>query len=187
MDKDELYQKMLSKVIMFLAYKPRTRKEISVRLGRYLKSQKDLDDDIKKEIADRVLDYLVQNKLIDDEEFIKLFIESKTRGKSVLGKKVIQNKLMAKGISKEDATYFVDATVSEEDELNSAVKALISKYKIIAFGGPTPSGAIEAGKYIDKFLSNSKEVYDKMGSFLLSRGFSYSTSRQAVDYLLKRP
>lgn len=181
MDKDKLYQKMLTKVIMFLAYKPRTRKEISVRLGRYLKSQKDLDDDTKQDIIKKIFDYLEENKLIDDEEFIKLFIESKTQGKSVLGKKVIQNKLMAKGISKDDASYFVDATVSEEDELKSAVKALIAKYKIIAFGGPTPSVAVDAEKY------NNKETRDKMGRFLLSRGFSYSISKQAVDYLLKRP
>jgi len=85
------------------------------------------------------------------------------------------------GISKEDATYFVDATVSEEDELNSAVKTLINKYKIITFGGPTPSGAIEAEKY------NNKDTRDHMGRFLLSRGFSYSIAKQAVDYLVKQP
>ena len=181
MDQDELYQKILAKVIMFLAYKPRTRKEIAVRLGRYLKSEKDLDDNTKKELAEKIFNYLEENKLIDDEEFIKLFIESKTRGKSVLGKKVIQNRLMAKGISKEDATYFVDATVSEEDELNSAVKALIGRYKIVAFGGPTPSGAVEAEKY------NTKDMRDHMGRFLLSRGFSYSIAKQAVDYLVKQP
>jgi len=181
MEKDEIFQKMLTKVIMFLGYKPRTRKEVSVRLGRYLKSQKNLDDDAKGEIARKIFEYLEENKLINDEEFIKLFIESKTRGKSVLGKKVIQNKLMAKGISKDDATYFVDATVSEEDELNSAVKALIARFKVVAFGGPVPSGAVEAEKY------NNKEMHDKMGRFLLSRGFSYSIARQAVDYLLKRP
>lgn len=172
MDRDELYQKVLTKVIMFLGYKPRTRKEIAVRLGRYLKSQKGLDDELKKDLTSRVLDYLVQNKLIDDQEYIKLFIESKTRGKSVLGKKVIQNRLMAKGISKEDATYFVDAAVSEEDELNSAVRALVAKYKSVVFGRSTPS---------------SKDTRDHMGRFLLSRGFSYSTAKQAVDYLVKQP
>lgn len=171
MDQAELYQKLLTKVIIFLGYKPRTSKEIAVRLGMYLKSQKDLSDDTKKDITEKIFNYLEENKLINDEEFIKLFIESKTRSKSVLGKRVIQNRLMAKGISKEDATYFVDATVSEEDELNSAVKALIAKYKIVAFGGPT----------------NTKDTRDHMGRFLLSRGFSYSTAKQAVDYLVKQP
>ena len=186
MEKDEIYQKTLTKIIMFLAYKPRTRKEVSVRLEKYLKSQKDLDD-TKKDIAGRILDYLDENKLINDEGFIKLFIESKTQGKGVLGKKVIQNRLMAKGISKDDATYFVDATVSEEDELKSAVKALTGRYKITALGGSVPDSAVEVEKYIDKSLSNTKETRDKMGRFLLSRGFSYSIARQAVDYLLKLP
>ena len=165
MEKDEIYQRTLTKAILFLAYKPRTRKEVSVRLEKYLKSQKDLDD-TKKDIAGRILDYLDENKLINDEEFIKLFIESKTQGKGGLGKKVIQNRLMIKGISKDDATYFVDATISEEDELKGAVKALTGRYKVTA----------EVEKYTDK-----------MGRFLLSRGFSYSIARQAVDYLLKRP
>ena len=74
MEKDEIYQRTLTKAILFLAYKPRTRKEVSVRLGKYLKSQKDLDDNTKKDIAGRILDYLDENKLINDEEFIKLFI-----------------------------------------------------------------------------------------------------------------
>ena len=173
MDKDELYQKMLAKVIVFLAYKPRTRKEISLRLDRYLKSQKALTADTKTEVVDSIFDYLAQNKLIDDEEFIRLFVESKTRGKSVLGKRVIQNKLIAKGISKENAAAFVDGEISEEDELISATNALIGKFKSVDF---------------HDFAKNvSRETHDKMGRFLLSRGFSYSTAKQAVDYLLKRP
>ncbi|MFA5776687.1 MAG: regulatory protein RecX [Patescibacteria group bacterium] len=177
MEKDEIYQKMLTKVIMFLAYKPRTRKEISVRLGRYLKSQKDLDDEIKKDIAYKIFEYLEENKLIDDEEFIKLFIESKTRGKKALGKKAIENKLIAKGIDKEDAGRYINAAINEEDELKAAVRLIERKFGL----------AISTAEALDQNHKGKDDIKTKMGRYLLSRGFSYSISRQAVDYLLKRP
>jgi SOS response regulatory protein OraA/RecX len=173
MDKEELYQKLLTKVIMFLAYKPRTRKEISLRLEKYLTLGKGLSDADRKENTDRIFSYLDENKLIDDREYARLYIDSKTKGKRILGRKSIQNKLMAKGISKDDAAAFIGEAVSEEDELSVAVKALLTKYKI------TDSG--ESAKNI------GKAEYDKMGRFLLARGFSYVTAKQAVDYLLKRP
>lgn len=170
MDNDEIKQKVLSKVLMFLAYRPRTRKEIGQRMGRYLKAQKSLGDEAKEEIARRIFDYLDQNRLVDDEAFAKLFIESKSKGKSVLGKRVILAKLMEKGISKSDAGLYLDVAVSEEDELNNAIKALTNRYKTVTIGGSTPS----------------KEMHDKMGNYLLTKGFSYSTAKQAIDYLLKR-
>ncbi len=178
---DEIRQNILGKVMLFLSYRPRTRKELTQRLGRYLKSKKDLDDGTKEKIAHEVLDYLDHNKLINDEEFAKLFIESRSKGKSVLGKRAILAKLMEKGISKSDAGMYIDATVSEEDELNSAIKALIHKYKVVAFAGPTPGKAVEPQMY------NDPKTRDTMVKFLLTRGFSYDVAREAVDYLLKRP
>lgn len=164
MDSEELKQKILSKVLMFLAYRTRTRKEILQRLEKYLKAEKGLDDGERADLTRYVFDYLEQNKLINDEQFAKLFIESKSKGKKVLGKRMILAKLMEKGISKDDAEMYLETTVSEGDEVEAAVKVLANKYKTSA-------------------------VYDpqKMGRFLLSRGFSYSIVKQAVDYLLKRP
>lgn len=178
---DELKQKILNKVMLFLSYRPRTRKELTQRLGKYLKSEKDLDDEARKNITDWVMDYLDQNKLINDEEFAKLFIESKSKGKSVLGKRAMLAKLMEKGISKSDAGIYIDATVSDEDELITANKALINRYKITAFAGPTPAKAIEPALY------DNLKTRDNMAKYLLTRGFSYEVARQAVDYLLKRP
>lgn len=178
---DATYQKILNKVMLLLSYRPRTRKELTQRLGKYLKSEKPLSDEEKKTVAHQVLDYLDQNKLINDEEFAKLFIESKSKGKSVLGKRAILAKLMEKGISKSDAGMYLDATVSEEDELTTANKALIRRFKIVAFAGPAPAKALQPELY------SSPETQDSMAKYLVGRGFSYDIARQAVDYLLKRP
>jgi len=163
MDNDEIKQKILGKVLMFLAYRVRTRKEVTQRLDKYLKSEKYVGDAVKEDITRQVLDYLEQNNLINDESFAKLYIESKTKGKSVLGKKAILVKLMERGISKNTANLYLNTNISEEDELNAAVKVLMNKYRTAA------------------------ETREKMGRFLLSRGFSYPTAKHAVDYLLKRP
>lgn len=182
---DEVYQKILNKVMLFLSYRPRTTQEVKQRLGKYLKSEKDLADpqydELKKQITHEILDYLDQNKLVSDEEFAKLLIESKTKGKSVLGKRAILAKLMQKGISKSDAGMFIDTTVSTQDELNTAVKALIARYKITVFAGPTPSHALEPQLY------DNPKTRGNMANYLATRGFSYDIAKQAVDYLLKRP
>lgn len=177
MEKEEVYQKMLIKVIGFLAYKPRTRREIFVRLERYLKSQKGLDDDIKKGVVSKIFEYLEQNKLINDEEYIKLYIGSKSGGKKALGKKAIENKLIAKGIDRNDAEQYINATIKEEDELKLAVGLIERKFGLV----------IEDAASSNLDRRGRDDIKGKMGRFLLSRGFSYSISRQAVDYLLKRP
>jgi len=177
MDKETVQQKILSKVIGFLSYRARTRKEIELRLGRYFNSVKDIDEKTQQEITQKIIEYLEDNKLINDEEFIKLFIESKTRGKKALGKKAIENKLIAKGINKEDAGQRTNAAIKEEDELKAAIGLIDKKF----------SSAIDAAKSLGKDYKSEEHIKDKMGRYLLSRGFSYSTSREAVDYLLKRP
>ena len=177
MKREETYQKILTKVIAFLAYKPRTRKEVFVRLGRYLKSQKDLVGDVKEDITRKIFEYLEENKLIDDEEFIRLFIESKTKGKKALGKKAIENKLIAKGIDKGDAEQYINAIIKEEDELKMAVSLIEKKF------GRITKDAV----FSDLCHRGRDDIKVKVGRYLLSRGFSYSISKEAVDYLLKRP
>lgn len=168
-----------------MSYRLRTRQEVKQRLVKYLKSEKDLVDpkydDIKKQIAQEILDYIDQNKLVSDEEFAKLLIDSKTKGKSVLGKRAILAKLTQKGISKSDAGMFIDTTVSAQDELATAVKALINRYKISAFAGPAPSPSLEPQLY------DTYKMRGNMANYLATRGFSYDIAKQAVDYLLKRP
>lgn len=177
MEKEEIYQKILVKVIAFLAYRIRTRKEIITRLKKYLDSQKNAPEDVKEDITRKILEYLEENKLINDKEFTRLFVESKTRGKRALGRKSIENKLIAKGIDRSEAEQYLDTAVKEEDELRAAVKLVEGKFGL----------AIENAKILNSGQEDRYGVKIKMSKYLLSRGFSYSISKRAVDYLLKRP
>jgi SOS response regulatory protein OraA/RecX len=168
MDQEELYQKMVTKVIVFLAYKPRTRKEVATRLARYLQSHTRSSDVVKEAVTRQIFDYLAANKLIDDEDYTRLFIAAKTAGTKALGRRAIEIKLIAKGIAKDEAARYVGAAITDEAELKAAIGLLTRKF------GAT--------------LGRSSSVLqDKAGRYLISRGFAFATARQAVDYLVKRP
>lgn len=164
MDLDEATQKILTKVLAFLAYRPRNKKEVGERLARYLKSAKGLDEAKKAQVTTQILAYLDQHQLVNDEEFARLYVEAKTKGQHILGKRAILVKLMQKGLSKEAASTYVANWISQADEVNNAGKLLLRKYKV-----PDP------------------QTRDAMIRYLLSRGFSFPIVKQAVDYFLKRP
>jgi SOS response regulatory protein OraA/RecX len=168
MHKEELEQKVLSKVLSYLAYRARSSGEISQRLDRYLRSEKNLKDEDRKYIERRILTYLEENKLINDVDFSKLYIESKIKGKGALGRKALEYRLLAKGISKDIVEMSLSHPMSGQGELAVAIGLLSKKYK---FSSIKPS----TGELL------------KMRKYLFSKGFSCEISRQAVDYLLKRP
>ena len=178
---DDLYQGLLTKVLGFLSYRSRTRKELVQRIDRYQKSYKDIGIQELEDIKHRVLDYLDQNKLIDDEGFARLYIDSKGRGKSILGRQAILYKLIQKGIPKGDAKSYLDKSLSVQDELIAAKKVLDRKYKV----PPVPiDGHLDKSDNRDLEARKTREA---MARYLVGRGFSYDIAHQAVDYLLKRP
>ncbi len=179
--RDEIYQKVLSKVVRYLSYRPRTRKELIDRLGRYLKSEDSLTQDEANVVTQRILDYLDQNKMFNDEEFARALIESKTKGKSIWGKRAIMAKLMEKGISKSDARSYLEKVVSQAEELNAANRALVRKFKVGVSDTPPPVASLKP-----KFFG-SRNMREVMTKYLIGRGFSYDIALKAVDYLLKRP
>lgn len=168
---ENVREKVLLKVLAFLGYRARTEKEVNQRLDKYLERYKKLSASDKEEIKSFVNDYLHQNKLVNDEEFTELFVKSKLTGKP-MGKRVILEKLLKKGINKEGAQEYLDQSVSDEDELQSAIASLSKKFKLTS-------------ETTDPLAYRSMQ--ERMGRYLISRGFSYTTARQAVDYLLKRP
>lgn len=178
---ERVYQRLLSKITLFLSYRPRTRKEVFERLGRYLKSEKSLTSEESATLAKRVVNYLDQNKLLNDKEFARLFIDSKSRGKNVLGRRAILRKLVEKGVSENDAKMYLDEFLSADSEFLAAQSILSRKFKTqvySAFGHSDKSGARDL---------EIRKTKDSMVKYLVGRGFSCAVARQAIDYLLKRP
>lgn len=101
------------------------------------------------------IDKLKEYAYIDDKEYSKRFIESTS---ATQGKKLIEYKLMSKGVKKEDFEF-----AFSETEINSKENA-----KCVA----------------EKYLRNkekTKEVLIKAYRYLISRGFSYDDAEYALS------
>jgi len=166
MDKGAITQKVLGKALSFLGYRVRTRKELDQRIDKYLGVYKALSEVDRNDVKSLVLVSLEEEGLIDDKEFARIFIESKTRGGRVLGRRLIENKLVALGVEKDVIAECLNNKLGEDGELEGAVGLVAKKYKAI---------------------NTSSDFVIRAQRYLMSRGFSYSIAKQAVDYLLKRP
>jgi regulatory protein len=111
--------------------------------------------------TDEVIDKLIAKKFLDDEWFAKNYIKLK---KNFKGKHYLQAKLKFLKISGE----LIDQALEQEysvDEEYSSVKEL-------------------ALKYLRK-KEGEENLYQKMGSFLLRKGFSYETVKKVINEVIK--
>lgn len=106
-------------------------------------------------IAWFVVDKLVEYKYIDDAEYAKRYIEGNSRTQ---GKRLIEYKLMMKGLKKEDVSnIYEDADVNDkENAYNLAQKHLKNK-------------------------EITKENLAKTYRYLIGRGFSYEQASYAIS------
>lgn len=144
--------KILDKVYRFLSYRPRSEKEIK----DYLKKK-----NVGLKVEEAVLVRLKKLKLVDDQEFARWWIDSRSKGKPK-GKIVLQRELWQKGIEREIAQKLL----GKQDELTLAQKAAAKKLKSF------------------KNLPR-REFYQKMGAYLVRRGFEWETAKSVIDTLVK--
>lgn len=137
--------------IRFLNYKQRTEKEVH----RKLKSHKLSDESINK-----IMLFLKDFKFVNDENYAKLFVESKKLLKPE-GRRTVRMKLAQKGIGKELSEKSVSENYSEEEELIKA-KELFDKYRKKVRG------------------KNEADKKQKCFKHLLSKGFSYDLIREVM-------
>jgi len=142
--------KILAKVLNFLSFRPRSKKEISNYLKKKNLGEKEIDEVLKK---------LERLKFIDDEEFVKFWIKSRTSGRPK-GKRLIFSELIRKGIDRELIEKFL--AESDLDEAELARKALEKKLKIWQ-------------------KLSSLEFRQKAARFLASRGFDWETIKKVIE------
>lgn len=128
----------------FLNYKPRSEKEVRRKLAQKKISEKTIDE---------IITSLKDLKFIDDENYAKMYVETKVTLKPE-GRRVLKMRLADKGINKELSQKTVEDNYSEETEIKKA-KDLINKY----------SKRVKAKTPADK----KQKIY----RHLLSKGFSY--------------
>ena len=93
---------VLDKMAKYCAYQERCVKDVKDKLKTY---------DIPQESKDEILDYLLDNRFVDNERFAKAFVRGKVN-QSGWGVNKIRFHLMQKGIDKE----LIDEALGQTDE-----------------------------------------------------------------------
>lgn len=147
------FEKFYNKALRFLSYRPRSEKEIRDKLISKKASEKIIKEIIAK---------LREQKFIDDEEFVKWWIEQRS-GLKPQGIRLTELELRKKGIDKELIDRLIhNSEFIIQNDLEQA-KRLVEK---------------KLPRY--KSLSR-QELYQKLSRFLSSKGFDWETIKKAID------
>lgn len=167
------FEKLLANSYRFLSYRPRSEKEVRDYLIKKVKTQRTKDkidlqnDKLIGEVIDSVISKLKQHKFLDDFEFVRWWIDQRSKVKPKALKFIIFE-LKQKGISKE----LIEEVLEDEDFQTTSDfdKALDL-----------------ANKRIKRYINEEpKKRYEKMFRFLASKGFDWDTIKKVVDQVLPK-
>ncbi|OGK18966.1 hypothetical protein A3G67_00085 [Candidatus Roizmanbacteria bacterium RIFCSPLOWO2_12_FULL_40_12] len=157
-DTQELLEKAKNLAYFYLKFRPRSEHEISEYLTKKKRRHKLTDEIIKKAIAE-----LKDEKLIDDEAFIKWHVDRRSRAKPK-SQMLLSRELMRFGIPKEMIIEHFESQELDEEAL--ARKALAPRWA--------------------RILRLPKEKrFQKAASFLQSRGFFYGVIKNTIAEMEK--
>lgn len=148
-------QDLLAAGLRFLAPRPRSRAEVRRRLLRPRPRQQPPD----ARVVERVLERLETSGLLDDRAFADFWVENRERF-SPRSAHALGQELRQRGVDAET----VEATTEPERDFDRALAAGRQKLRSLA-GADYPT------------------FRDRLGPFLLRRGFSFEVARSAVRRL----
>ncbi|WP_123054397.1 recombination regulator RecX [Clostridium sp. JN-1] len=139
-------------------------------IERSYKTEKQVVDKlVRKEYGnhtiDRVVDFLKKYKFLDDEKFIRTYIDEKIKSQ---GKNKIRCALIKKGIDKlsiESELEKIDALTEKKYALKLARK----KYDVVKKTGV-----------------NYKKIYKKLGNYLISRGYNVNIIKDVLNDVIDK-
>lgn len=152
------FEKFYKASVRYLSFRPRSEKE----LRDYLKKKK--CDDLT---AKRILESLQRDKFINDEEFVRWWVEQRTILKPKASR-VIKYELKQKGIARELIDSFFENDQDSPADLETAIKLAEKKLRTIH-------------DQTDKY-----KVREKLGRYLASKGFDWDTIKAAIDQSLPK-
>ncbi|WP_168198341.1 regulatory protein RecX [Crassaminicella thermophila] len=153
---EETYQKAKSKALKLLHFSSRTEKEMREKLKKY---------EYSDEIIDRVILFLKEYNFINDQELAKQMVKSKSKEKKY-GQNRIKQDLYRKGMDIELIENIITEELDRETEYENALSLAQKKVKTI--------------KDTDK-----RKIYEKLGRYLVYRGYDYDIIRKVIDIVLK--
>ncbi|CAN5569755.1 recombination regulator RecX [soil metagenome] len=140
----------------YLAYKPRTEKEVRSKLR--LKKISELS-------TDKVITELQRQKFLDDDKYAKNYVEIKSQQKG-MGRNMLFMKMMQKGLKKESIEETLKENFSNETEISSGV-TLLRKYA-------------KKNKLVTK-----DELRNKAFRYMFSRGYGFDVIETVMKYYLE--
>jgi regulatory protein len=152
------FEKFYKAAIRFLSFRPRSEKELSDYLAK-----KKCDPLISK----RITDSLKRDKFLNDQEFVRWWVEQRTILKPKASR-VIKFELKQKGISKELIDEFFENDESSTSDFDKAL-ALAEK-KMVRLGK----------------IEDRQKIYEKLGRFLASKGFDWDIIKEVIDRSLPK-
>jgi len=151
--REDVYYKAMKRCLDFMAYRPRTQKEIQQRLEAL---------QVPEDIGQRVTDRMDELGYVDDECFAKQWAASRQRSKG-FGPRRLEMELIRKGISSSMAKKAVQEACSE-DEMANQLRAQVAKAQ---------------HKY--RHEGDEQKKTQKMIGFLARRGFEIGAIRDAMQ------
>ncbi len=146
-------QKALSLSYFFLKFRPRTEKEVCDYLHKKAEKFKLTEESIQEALQE-----LKEEKYLDDDAFVRWFVDNRLRTKAVSAK-VIKLELAKYGVSRDRiAAHFEDVAV---DETALAQKALAKKWPVY--------------RYLEK-----EKRFQKASGFLARKGFSFDIIKKTI-------
>ena len=168
----DLFEKFYNSALRFLSYRPRSEKEIRDKLAATTSNAADAET---QKVIDRVIQKLKEYKFVDDVEFAKKWLESRSRFKPQ-SLRFTKIELKRKGIDSELVDRIIhNSEFTIQNDLEQS-KKLIEK-KMTRFRNPLRSEA-------SKFGMTKQEIYQKLGRFLAGKGFDWDTIKKSIDKTL---
>ncbi len=150
---DTEVSRLLNFAYFYLRFRPRTEDEMKKYLDKKAKKFSYTEQSVNKAIKK-----LVDQKLIDDKEFMTWFMEirSSSKKKSVA---LLKNELRVRGVPNEVVSFYFDENMV--DEYEAAIKALRSQWR--------------------KFQNeNEKKRFQRSANHLQRKGFNYGVIKRAI-------
>ncbi|HSX39213.1 MAG TPA: regulatory protein RecX [Candidatus Saccharimonadales bacterium] len=164
-DPKYVFEKAYNRVLNFVAYQQRSEHEVIGRINRYLSKVTSLSIDQKQEVKDKILAEFKDQKLINDDNFAKMYVSQKMQSPKPASKLIIERFLYKKGIPK-DIIKEATSVISSENEFDEAMKAADKKFRNLK-------------------LNDLRKAKQKLTAYLFSKGFQPSTVYSVVDTKFK--
>jgi regulatory protein len=145
--------KALNRAYFFLKFRPRSEKEMSDYLNKKSERYR-----WQQETVNQTIVHLKDIKLLDDDEFIRWFVDQRSRHRQK-SRYVLSQELLRYGVPIELIdNYFASHEINEEELAEEALRKRWSKFEALP----------------------SKDQFTKASQFLARRGFSFETAKKTI-------